>query len=295
MTDTPSPDSLRPGSLVGPWRIEGYAGRGSYGLVFRARLAAQPQSPPVALKLAVFPGDPRFLHPAVPRLLEQGCWHASADAVHPYLVMEWIRGHPVSPRQAANGPLFTVDRPTAAGHCVPAQVVPVAAPEQPVAKALAAEPARASAGRPGHSSAMRTSLITLLVVLVVRSFVGTSQDPHSDSEQLTAMQAEAPDARATPDGGTRGLGDDALASRVEPPQIPLTALFLSEDLPKQPLPGQRRPPCQRKGAKVIQGGCWILQAAVEPPCGPSEYEWQGAYYAPMRDSTRPPTSEKPQQ
>jgi len=52
MTDVPSPESLMPGSLVGPWRIEGYAGRGAYGLVFRARLASQPLSPLVALKLA---------------------------------------------------------------------------------------------------------------------------------------------------------------------------------------------------------------------------------------------------
>jgi eukaryotic-like serine/threonine-protein kinase len=82
MTPPSSPDSLKPGSLVGPWRIEGYADRGSYGLVFRARLASLPHSPPAALKLAVFPGAPRFLreatllerlhHPAVPRLLDQG-------------------------------------------------------------------------------------------------------------------------------------------------------------------------------------------------------------------------------
>ena len=39
MTDEQTPDSLRPGSLVGPWRIEGHAGRGTYGAVFRAREA----------------------------------------------------------------------------------------------------------------------------------------------------------------------------------------------------------------------------------------------------------------
>jgi len=100
MTDSPSPDSLRPGNLVGPWRVEGYAGRGSYGLVFRARFASRPHSPLVALKLVAFPADPRFLreaallarlsHRAVPRLVAQGDWHASSEAVHPYLVMELI-------------------------------------------------------------------------------------------------------------------------------------------------------------------------------------------------------------
>jgi predicted Ser/Thr protein kinase len=102
MTDTKTPDSLRPGDLVGPWRVEGYAGRGSYGAVYRARRADQPGSSPVALKIAVFPSDPRFgrevellsrnRHPGMPQLLDHGLWHASDEVAHPYVVMEWIRG-----------------------------------------------------------------------------------------------------------------------------------------------------------------------------------------------------------
>jgi predicted Ser/Thr protein kinase len=102
MTDRPTPDWLRPGDLVGPWRIEGYAGRGSYGVVFRARRAGHPSSRPVALKVAQRADDPRFerevgllslfQHPALPRLLDRGSWRSSTGAVHPYFVMEWIRG-----------------------------------------------------------------------------------------------------------------------------------------------------------------------------------------------------------
>ena len=102
MKDAKTPDSLRPGDLVGPWRVEGYAGRGSYGAVYKARRAGQPRSAPVALKIAVFPSDPRFSrevellsrnrHPGIPRLLDQGLWYASAEVAHPYVVMEWIRG-----------------------------------------------------------------------------------------------------------------------------------------------------------------------------------------------------------
>jgi predicted Ser/Thr protein kinase len=87
---------------VGPWRIEGYAGRGTYGAVYRARRAGHPSAIPVALKIAMFPSDPRFSreaallsrnrHPGMPELLDQGLWHASAEVSHPYLVMEWIRG-----------------------------------------------------------------------------------------------------------------------------------------------------------------------------------------------------------
>jgi predicted Ser/Thr protein kinase len=105
MTDEPTPDSLRPGSLVGPWRIEGYGGHGTYGAVYRARRAGHPGSLPVALKMAVFAYDPRFIrevellsrlhHPSVPQLLDRGWWHAGPQAIHPYLVMEWVRGLPL--------------------------------------------------------------------------------------------------------------------------------------------------------------------------------------------------------
>ncbi|MFL5343569.1 MAG: serine/threonine-protein kinase [Hyalangium sp.] len=87
---------------MGPWVLEGYSGRGTYGAVYRARRAGHPGSLPVALKLALFCNDPRFMrevgllsriqHPAVPRLLDRGWWHADSERMHPYLVMEWIRG-----------------------------------------------------------------------------------------------------------------------------------------------------------------------------------------------------------
>jgi serine/threonine protein kinase len=90
---------------VGPWRIEGYAGRGSYGLVFRARRVGVPHSPPVALKMAAFAYDLRFLregevlsrfrHPSIPQLLHRDWWIAGPHAAHPYLVLEWIRGRPM--------------------------------------------------------------------------------------------------------------------------------------------------------------------------------------------------------
>ncbi|HYH97305.1 protein kinase domain-containing protein [Hyalangium sp.] len=105
MTDLSTADSLRPGFLVGPWRIEAYAGHGTYGAVYRARRAGHPGSMPVALKMAVFPYDPRFVreekllsrlhHPSLPQLLDRGWWHAGPEAMHPYLVMEWVRGKPL--------------------------------------------------------------------------------------------------------------------------------------------------------------------------------------------------------
>lgn len=105
MNKAPTPDTLKPGDLVGPWRIEGNAGRGSYGAVYKARRAGHPSSVPVALKVAMFPNDPRFVreveslarvrHPSVPQLLDRGWWHSAAGIAHPYVAMEWIRGKPL--------------------------------------------------------------------------------------------------------------------------------------------------------------------------------------------------------
>ena len=55
MTDRQTPDSLRPGDLVGPWRVEGYAGRGTYGAVYRARRAGHPDFERVARLLDLEP------------------------------------------------------------------------------------------------------------------------------------------------------------------------------------------------------------------------------------------------
>jgi hypothetical protein len=121
MKDTLTPDSLRPGHLVGPWRVEGYGGRGTYGVVYKARRAGHPGSLPVAIKMALFPDDvrfgrevgilSRFHHPAVPRLIDRGWWHASAEVVHPYLV--GVSAH--------RGPLGGEDWPAPESLDVPVQ------------------------------------------------------------------------------------------------------------------------------------------------------------------------------
>jgi serine/threonine protein kinase len=99
------PASLPTGARVGPWRVVGWRGRGSYGAVYRAVREGREEAGPVALKLALQPGDPRFerearllsrvRHPGVPRLLGQGDWRHPSGAAHPYLAMEWVQGIPL--------------------------------------------------------------------------------------------------------------------------------------------------------------------------------------------------------
>jgi hypothetical protein len=96
------PFMLPPGTRVGPWKVKAYAGGGAYGLVFRAVRAGEEQGAEVALKVACYPGDPRFQregvllsrveHPSVPRLLDHGEWQPPRGEAHPYIVMEWVEG-----------------------------------------------------------------------------------------------------------------------------------------------------------------------------------------------------------
>ena len=95
------------------------------------------------------------------------------------------------------------------------------------------------------------------------------------------------------DGGTRGVADAAVeevpVSNMAPESEPGG---LSLEMLKEPLPGQRRPPCPRAQSN-IRGGCWVEVAKVSPPCGDVFYEWKGACYAPVAAPQRPSTSDTP--
>ncbi|MDC0711642.1 serine/threonine-protein kinase [Stigmatella sp. ncwal1] len=97
------PEALPPGTLLGPWQVDGRAGYGTYGAVYRAHRRGQTSAQPVALKVARYPNDLRFereagllariQHPGVPRLLGRGTWAGgSSGEAHPYVVMQWVEG-----------------------------------------------------------------------------------------------------------------------------------------------------------------------------------------------------------
>jgi predicted Ser/Thr protein kinase len=469
MMDTQTPDSLRPGDLVGPWRVEGYAGRGSYGAVYRARRANHPHSEPVALKIAVFPSDARFSrevellsrnrHPGMPRLLDQGLWHASGEVAHPYIVMEWVRGRSLYEWGRVQNPtcrevlrvLAQVARTLEVlhrGEClhrdvkgdnilvgpegravltdfgsgtwkgappltewvVPPNTREYRSPEslrfewthwrqhgtlydtrpaddiyalgvaayrlvtgvypppgtdpealkkqfevplpqrrlvhefnrrvvpelsaliermlakEPEARATAREVAEAteSAAERVSSEAdvpllnlerpkpkvqavpvrLRTELrapsaepgaraVVILGGLVLFMVAIVCRGPASQPDMSAMAQVEVPGAESAPDGGTRGLGEDSMTAREDSQGVPVAPEAVSREVPPQPFPGQQRPPCRRKGEVPINGGCWVLLANIEPPCGDEEYEWQGSCYRVSGVRSRSPTSKQP--
>ena len=100
--DAEDPRALPLGTRIGPWRVVGFGDRGVFGIVYRAVRVGHEADGPVALKVAVYPRDPRFEreawalrhvhHPSVPRFLDYGQWRHSSGFLHPFLVMQWIQG-----------------------------------------------------------------------------------------------------------------------------------------------------------------------------------------------------------
>ncbi|MFL5347041.1 MAG: serine/threonine-protein kinase [Hyalangium sp.] len=96
------PRAFVPGSLVGPWRIIELHDFGSFGAIYRVERAEHPEAGPFALKIALYPEDPRFsrevellqrgVHPSIPRFEDRGGWTGPDGRVFPYVVMEWVQG-----------------------------------------------------------------------------------------------------------------------------------------------------------------------------------------------------------
>jgi len=103
----------------------------------------------------------------------------------------------------------------------------------------------------------------------------------------------AQQGRATRDAGTSSLGDaprsaPASASALEPAPGAIGA-----ELPKEPLPGQLRPPCKRPMVEINRG-CWVGPMEEErPPCGKQAFVWENRCYRPMIMPQQPATSDPP--
>jgi predicted Ser/Thr protein kinase len=64
------------------------------------------------------------------------------------------------------------------------------------------------------------------------------------------------------------------------------------DVPKDPLPAQRRAPC-RKYEIEINKGCWVRLGDAAPPCVEGHYAWKNGCYWPVVPPPPPANSEQP--
>jgi eukaryotic-like serine/threonine-protein kinase len=97
-------------------------------------------------------------------------------------------------------------------------------------------------------------------------------------------------AQFAPDAG---VGEEALTSVQAVPRVVLPPSYVGLRMPKEALPGQKKPPCA-PGQRAINGGCWFgPSATLKPPCGPEAVEYDDGCYMPVFLAPRQPTSDTP--
>jgi serine/threonine protein kinase len=133
------------------------------------------------------------------------------------------------------------------------------------------------------------AVIAGLVVLIAAAF---SMDRWLPVDAPRMAQAEKPHPGRPPEAEPTGLGDSAPIDSERRELPPVSGKALALEMPPEPLPGQRRAPCRRRGDVEVNGGCWS-KWALTPPCGDDKYEWRGACYGPLFERGRAPTSQQP--
>jgi hypothetical protein len=112
-----------------------------------------------------------------------------------------------------------------------------------------------------------------------------------DETPPRAESREAQDAGVAPEEAV-GLADagveESLASVAARQSAGTEPAWIGREIPKDPQPGQRKPPCTLPRETTIRGTCWIL---VPPPCLKSDFEWENRCYMPSYNAPRQPTSD----
>ena len=95
------------------------------------------------------------------------------------------------------------------------------------------------------------------------------------------------------EGSAVGLAEAEEVRQASEPRRSAENSSISREMPKEPLPGQRRAPCKADFEEVVRGGCWVLVGNKKPPFGKDAYEWKGGCYVPSVPPGRPATSGTP--
>jgi predicted Ser/Thr protein kinase len=117
--------------------------------------------------------------------------------------------------------------------------------------------------------------------------------PNGLQEEAPRQMAQSDAQDAGVDGGTAGLGEEVLTAPMSVHVPVLEQASVAVDVPREPLRGQRRPPCHPTGEVELHGGCWVQIGTTQAPCGTAGFEWDGKCYLPSFPTQRQPTSDTP--
>jgi len=135
------------------------------------------------------------------------------------------------------------------------------------------------------SSALGAGAVALLVVLLLRPSTPPAATPTPWLATPEEVAQFAPDA---------GVGEEALTSAQDVPKVMLPALLsFGRPMPSKPYPNQRRPPCEPRVEREINGACWVVVGTERPPCGDRMFDWEDRCYLASYNEGQQPTSEQP--
>jgi hypothetical protein len=129
--------------------------------------------------------------------------------------------------------------------------------------------------RLGLSGVLAATVGALLFVLV--HLASVSQPPSTPPAPLSHEEPTA--------AGTSESDFDAWLSDTTPEE----QTVLARPLPKEPLKGQKRPPCTRYTEVELVGACWAPHE-LKAPCPDTLFEYQGKCYLPSFSAKPPPSS-----
>jgi hypothetical protein len=169
--------------------------------------------------------------------------------------------------------------------------VPLTGPVQAPAAVVTPVPAQ------GEVSASlwreRAQMVSMLglVFIGVALVLWMGHGPSTETSVVTTVQE--PELEGAWNGGQTSLADASVPASVSAEVRASSSAFIAVEMPDDPLPGQRRPPCRPKEVP-IRGGCWVKLSDFPPPCDEESYAWNGACYMPKFERARTPTSKDPQ-
>jgi hypothetical protein len=130
----------------------------------------------------------------------------------------------------------------------------------------------------GMASAATVCALLFALVRLASVFQPPSAPEPLVSVPPAPMSYEVPTAAETSDF-------DAWLADTTPQGQPV----LARPLPKEPLKGQKRPPCTRYTEVELVGACWAPHK-LKAPCPETIFEYQGECYIPSFSAKPPPSS-----
>lgn len=138
-------------------------------------------------------------------------------------------------------------------------------------------------------AAMGGGLIAGVVLLIAIHGGSERPEPAPAPAWVPPVALEEP----TPENLDGGVAEEVVVSTATVPRDVTPYVTIHAAMPKQPFPGQKKPPCDPDVEVFALGACWSL-LKKESPCGPSAYDYQGKCLRAVYEGQRAPTSEDPQ-